>query len=209
MAKGVRNVVEEAEIAKQTEELAEAHKHDRFNRMVAITVAVLALTMVLGKVKDSNLQIGMLASLTEQLDNWNYYQARSLKQHQFELQTQDWQLKQALPGPALTPAQQQQLAAALALWQTEAAKEATGKADLQKKAEAAKAHYDALREQDHSFHFSEALLTLAITLFAVSALVKSKHLYGLGLAVALVGFVIELGGFLRWNLHLDFLRFLT
>jgi hypothetical protein len=202
-------VVEEAEISKQTEELAEARKHDRFNRMVAITVAVLALTMVLGRVKDSNLQIRMMASLTEQLDDWNYYQAKSIKQHQFESQIQDWQLHEALPGPALTPAQQQKLDSALAKWQAQAAKEAAEKADLQAKAEAAKAEYDALREQDHGFHFAEALLTLAVTLFAVSALVKNKPLYGLGLGVAIVGFGMELGGFLGWNLNVQLLRFLT
>jgi hypothetical protein len=201
-------MVEEAEIHKQTEELAEAREHDRFNRMVAITVAILALTMVLGKVKESNLQIRMQASLTEQLDDWNYYQARSLKQHEFELQIQHWQLMQGLPG-TVTPEKQPQIAAALAQWQAAAAKEASGKADLQKKGDAAQKQYEDLREQDHQFHFSEALLTLAITLFAVSALVKSKPLYGLGLGVAIVGFVMELGGFLSWDLHLGFLKFLT
>jgi hypothetical protein len=201
--------VEQAQIHEQTAQLAEAHKHDLFNRMVAITVAVLALFMVLGKVKDGNIETKMMTTLMVQLDDLNLMQDRSIKQHLFELQIQHWQLMQGLSGLNLRPAEQQQLTALLADWQAEAAHMEQAKTDLKTKADATKAKHDALKIQDQQFHFSEALLTLAITLFAVSALVKSKHLYGVGVGVSVLGIVMELSGFLSWNLHLDFLRFLT
>jgi heme/copper-type cytochrome/quinol oxidase subunit 4 len=202
-------MVEEAEISKETEEIAEAHKHGRFNRLVAITVAVLALVMVLGRVKEDNLGRRALATLMQEVDQWNYYQDKSLKQHMFELQIQHWQLVLATSGSGLAAAGRQQIAAALQGWQTQARKESDQKAEALKTAQADEAAHEALEEQEHGFSFAQALMTLAVTLFAVSALVQSKPLYGFGLGVAILGLIIQLGGFLGWNLHLAFLHFLT
>jgi hypothetical protein len=202
-------MVEEAEISKQTEEISEAHQQGRFNRLVAITVAILALVMVLGKVKDDNLGRRTLATLMHEVDQWNYYQDKSLKQHMFELQVQHWELVLATSGTSLTPAGRQQITAAMGGWKTSARQESDQKAEALKTARADEAEHDALEEQEHEFNFAQALMTLAVTLFAVSALVHSKPLYGFGLGIAVLGGIMELSGFLAWNLHLGFLHFLT
>ena len=201
-------MVEEAEIAHQTEEIAEAHQHERFNRMVAVTVAVVALFMVLGKIKDDNLERRTMVALVTELDDWNYYQAKSLKQHMFEIEDQHWQLMQSLFAAA-PAAVLQQMTAAREAWSAQGYKEKTDSAGLQTQAQAEEANVEALKEQDHDFHFSEALLTLAITLFAVSALIRGRWLYGVGLAVAILGAAMELAGFLGFSLHPAFLQFLT
>ena len=201
-------MVEEAEIAKQAEEISEAHKHEAFNRMVAITVAVVALIMVLGKVKDENVMRAMMATQTEQLDDWNYYQARSLKSHVYKVSSKTVQLIGAMNPSTPAPARQQ-VAAALRDWEKQIKHEEDGQKDLMAKAKGGEEQYQELREQDHQFHFSEALLTLAITLFAVASLTRARSLFGLGLAVAVLGLFLELAGFMVWNVQLGFLKFLT
>jgi hypothetical protein len=201
-------MVEEAEVAHQTEEIAEAHRHERFNRMVAVTVAIVALSMVLGKIKDENLQRRTMVALIQDLDDWNYYQAKSLKQHMFELEDQHWQLMESLFATAPAPVRQQ-MDSARQDWSAQGSKEKKEGADLQTKAQAEETNLEGLKEQSHDFHFAEALLTLAITLFAVSALTRGRWLYALGLAIAILGAALELAGFLGLSVHPSFLQFLT
>jgi hypothetical protein len=201
-------MAEETEISKETEEIAEAHEQGHFNRIVALTVAILALVMVLGKVKDDNLGRRTQATLTREMDQWNYYQAKGLKQHTYELQIQHWQLVLA-STPGMTPAARGQISTAIQGWQTQARKESDQKDLAMQTAQADEDQHETLENQEHEFSFAQALMTLAVTLFAVSALVQSRPLYGFGLAVAILGTAIELGGFLGWNLHLGFLAFLT
>ena len=201
--------MEETEIHKQAEELAEAHRHGRFNRTVAITVAVLALAMVLGKVKESNVATGVMAVLVNRAQFQSQFQDRNLMRCLYQLQIENWQLRETTPGAATTQEQQQKLASAQAQWQAEAERLSREQTEMTAGTKREQATHKVLIAQQHLLQFAEALMTLAITLFAVSALTRSKLLYGVGLAVAIVGVFLELGGFLRWNLDVGLLRFLT
>jgi hypothetical protein len=187
----------------------EARHHTGINRTIAITVSFVALVMVLGKVKDDNIMRRMFAAQTAELDDWNYYQARSIKAHMFELQAQQWQLASATMPAPLSDAQRARIGAAVKKWQGEADRENAGKDSLQKKAEGEEKEYESLHLTDHQFHFSEALLTLAVTLFAVAALTQGTALYIVGVVVAAMGCIVTLGGFLGWQIELTFLKFLT
>ena len=206
--KGVGSV-EAGEIHEKATETMEARHHTGINRTIAITVSLVALVMVLGKVKDDNIMRRMFAAQTAELDDWNYFQARSIKAHMFELQAQQWQLASATMPSPLTDAQRARIGVAVKKWQGEADRENAEKDKLQRKAEGEEKEYESLRLIDHQFHFAEALLTLAVTLLAVAALTQGAALYAVGVVIAALGCAVTLTGFLGWQIELSFLKFLT
>src|SRR4029453_15186796 len=66
--------------AKERDGIAEDRNGEGRNIVVAITIAFLATFMGICKVKDDNIVQAMQLVQAEKLDNWNYYQARNIRQ---------------------------------------------------------------------------------------------------------------------------------
>ena len=86
------------ELEQQIEELAEGKSLSRFNQLIAITVAIVAVFMAIAKVKDDNIVQGMQAAQAHEVDMWNQYQAKSLKEVVYERQIEHWKLVMDLGG---------------------------------------------------------------------------------------------------------------
>src|SRR5438128_10064402 len=85
----------------EVEVSAEA-KDKRINRLVALTVVVLSVSMGLGNIKDGNIVQGMAQAQANSLDRWNEYQATRTKLH--IVQTARAQLAAAAPSAAIQKA---------------------------------------------------------------------------------------------------------
>ena len=59
---------------------AEHKEHERLNGFVAVTVAILATFLGICNVKDDNVVQAMLAAQAEMIDQWNFYQARNIRE---------------------------------------------------------------------------------------------------------------------------------
>ena len=201
--------MEVTDVPDQTAELADASARSRFNQVIAITVAVVAVFMALCNVKDGNIVQGMQQAQADELDHWNQYQAKSIKQHLYQVQIEQWELEGQLGAQWLSPAACARLDAKLAEWKSEIARYDQEKQDLKRQAEDSRKQYDELNFHDDQFDLSEALLGLAITLFAVSSLLRHRALYGVGVLFAIGGFVMGLAGFCGWGIHPSLIKFLT
>src|SRR6266851_5261751 len=88
--------MEPQELKEQTEEIVSGEGGTSpLNKAVAIAVVLCAVFMAFCKVKDDNIVQAMQASQVEKLDQWNLYQAKSLKQHMFEVQLENGQIQLA------------------------------------------------------------------------------------------------------------------
>lgn len=167
--------------------------------MVAVAVAIVAVLMTLGKIRNEKTVERMLAAQAQELDQWNYYQSKSIKQHLFQVQVEQWELQKrasALSGSALNEVDR-----SLRKWQGEIARYDKEKGEAQAAAEEARKRYEHFELQNDQFHWVEALFSLAIALFAVASLAGSRMLFGLGVFFAGWGVVIGLGGFLGWAIR--------
>jgi hypothetical protein len=81
----------------------------------------------------------------------------------------------------------------------------TEKEDIKRQAEGFQKQYDALNVHDDQFDMAEALLSVAIALFGVTALTRKRWLLGVAIVFATFGTILGLAGFLGWNLHPDWL----
>ena len=171
----------------------------RLSSRVAITVALLATFLGVCKVKDDNIVQAMQQAQADRLDHWNFYQARNIRQEVAAAAAA--QLKLAAAGaPA---AQQESYRAAIASYEALVADQATKKEELRQQAEQDQKTYDALNYRDDQFDLSDALIALAISLLALTALTHKPWLYWFALTATAVGVVMGLAGLLGWHLHPD------
>ena len=201
--------MEEAEIHERTQECAEAGSANRLNKIVAATVALIAVFMMMCKVKDDNIVQAMMQAQAQELDQWNYYQAKSLKQHTYQVQIEHWTLQAAIATPPMSAEARAKVDAQIAVWKQSVEKYDKEQAEIKAAAEGAHKAYDDLNFRDDQFDFSEALLGLAITLLAVCSLTRNKLLYGLGAIVAVGGVIMGLAAFCQWQIHPGIISILT
>jgi uncharacterized protein DUF4337 len=167
----------------------EVHEHapeSRLNGVVALFVVVAATFMALCNVKDGNIVQAMQQSQAKAIDQWNFYQASSMKQHIAE-NTADLLRVQLEMAVGLSPEQRTKEEAKITA----------------QEAEAAAKEYDSLNVHDDQFDLAEACLSIGIALAGVTALTRKWWLLGLACAFAAIGVIYGLAGFLHWDLHSD------
>ena len=167
----------------------------RLTTHVAITVALLATFLGVCKVKDDNIVQAMEQAQADKLDHWAFYQARNLREEVAKATAT--QLRLAAAG------REAGYREAIAAYERLAADQAQKKEELRTQAEQDQKTYDALNYRDDQFDLSDALLALAISLLAMTALTHKRWLFWLALIPTAFGVVMGLAGLLGWHLHPD------
>ena len=171
----------------------------RLNSRVAITVALLATFLGVCKVKDDNIVQAMQQAQADKLDHWNFYQARNIRQEVASAAV----VQLTLAAAAAPAAQQESYRAAIARYESLVQDQATKKEELRQQAEQDQKTYDALNYRDDQFDLSDALIALAISLLALTALTHNHWLYWLAMTATIGGVLFGLAGLLGWHLHPD------
>jgi hypothetical protein len=182
-------------------EIGAEAKDKSFNRRVAITVVALSIFMGLSGVKDGNIVQAMQQAQSDGVDTWNEYQATKTKLHIDETALNQASLL-ALSGDARTAAAVQVETLRL---RTEIAKYKAEVPALKAKAEGFQGQYDALNIHDDQFDASDALISIAVSIAAVAALVEIPAALWAAWGFGALGVVMGLAGFLGWSLHSAFL----
>ena len=172
---------------------------DRFNNMIAIAVALISAFMAVAKIKDDNIVQAMQAAQADKIDYWGEYQAR--RQRQYLAESSVTQLKATVTG---TPTAETQKAIDDFTKQVDYYK---GRADeASAKAKKATADYDALNQKDDLFDLSDAFLSVALAMFAVTALTRVRWLFGLAGVLGGTGAFFGVAAFNGWvQFHPDWL----
>ena len=173
-------------------------KDKRLNRQVAITVVCLSVFMGLGNIKDGNIVQAMAQAQANAVDRWGEYQATKTKRHIVDTAAAP---VRATGGDPPLPA----VVATLAAFGSESGKYAAEAPTLARQAQGFSDQYDALNVHDDQFDASEALISTAISVAAVAALVESFGVLWLAWAFGAFGVFMGLCGFLGWGFHPDVL----
>ena len=187
--------VEDANAADRRESAANA----RLNTWVALTVALLATFVGICKVKDDNIVQAMQQAQADKLDHWSYYQARNLRRELAEATAAELTAARGRAGGADGAA----FDASIAHYRALAAEQAAKKDSLERLAISDQQRYDALNYRDDQFDLADALVALAISLLALTALTHKRWMYWIALVPTGFGFLMGLAGLLGWRLHPD------
>jgi hypothetical protein len=178
---------------------------ERLSSAVAVTVSLLATFTGLCKVKDDNIVQAMQQAQADKVDHWAFYQARNLREEVARATASQFRLASiGVQDPARLAAYR----AEIAVYEALVADQASKKVALRVQAEADQATYDALNYKDDQFDLSDALLAVAISLLAVTALTRKRWLFGVAMVPTALGVVMGLAGLLGWQLHSDTLAHL-
>jgi hypothetical protein len=189
------------------EKISEAieHSHDsRLNAAVAVFVALAATFMALCNVKDGNIVQAMAQAQANGVDEWAYYQAKGTKQNLAAASREQIELLRD-SSPAAAPEIRALFDKRIAEYTAQEKKYEIEKDDIKKQAEGFKKQYDDLNVHDDQFDMAEALLSVSIALFGVTALTRKRWLLGVALVFEAFGTTLGVAGFLGWNLHPDWL----
>jgi hypothetical protein len=183
-----------------SELLPETNARDRLNNWIAISVALLAAFMAITKVKDDNIVQAMLQAKTDAVDTWSEYQSKRIKHHVLELGRD-----QTIALRATAPQAAAQLDEQVKHYESEIARYQNEETELQDKARAFEKQYDALNFRDDQFDLSDAFLSVALAMLAVTALTRKRWLLWTSLVFGAFGFIMGLAGLIGWKIHPDWL----
>ena len=180
-------------------EIGAEAKDKSLNRRVAITVVALSIFMGVAGIKDGNITQAMQQAQSDGVDAWNQYQAAKTKLHIDETALNQDRLM------GLTGDKTGQIRAEILRLETEIAKYRAEAPVLKTRAEGFAAQYDALNIHDDQFDASDALISIAVSIAAVAALVEMPAALWASWVFGAMGVVMGLAGFLGWGLHSAFL----
>jgi DNA repair ATPase RecN len=192
------------EIDEKISEALEKARESRLNTAIAALVAMTATLMALNNVKDGNIVQNMQQAQANGVDAWAYYQAKGTKQNlAISAREQVELLRDSTPNAA--PEVRAMFDKRIAEYKQQDEKYATEKEEIRRQAEGFKTQYDELNRHDDQFDAAEALMSVAIALFGVTALTRKRWLLIVGILFAGTGEILGLAGFLNWSLHSDWL----
>ena len=173
-------------------------KH-KLNTLIAITVAVLATFMGVCKVKDDNICQAMQQAQANKIDNWNFYQARNIRQEIATATSVQLELQAANAPKSQKTAYETQIAAYKKIAKDQEEK----KGKVKTEAEGADKDYNQFNYRDDQFDLSDTLLAIAISLLAMTSLTQKQWLYGIAMIPTFFGVLMGLAGLFGWRIHSD------
>lgn len=192
------------EIDEKISEAVEKAHGSRLNAAIAALVAIAATFMALSNVKDGNVVQAMQQAQASSVDAWAYYQAKGTKQNLAIAAREQVELLRD-SSPNIAPEVKAVFDKRIAEYTAAEKKYEAEKEEIRRQAEGFQKQYDALNVHDDQFDMADALLSVAIALFGVTALTRKRWLFGLACVFGGFGVIFGLCGFLGWNLHPDWL----
>ena len=191
--------MESANSAVEDTSVQRDRKAARLSNWVAITVALVATFLGVCKVKDDNIVQAMQQAQADKIDHWAFYQARNLREEVANATASELRLAAAGAGAA----QQASYRETIASYEALAADQAKKKEEVRAQAEEDQKAYDALNYRDDQFDLSDALVAIAISLLAVTALTHKRWLFWVAIVPTAFGVLFGLAGLMGWHFHSD------
>jgi len=174
------------------------------NAVVAISVAITATFTALCNVKKGNVIQAMARAQTSGVDAWSYYQAKGTKLNIAESALDGLRIqRETMPG--LTADARALIDLKLADYADKTRRYELEKVEIKRTAEGFQQDYERLDARHDQFDMAEALTSIAVALFGITALTQKKRLLYVAWGFAAIGVVLGLAGFLGLGLHPDFL----
>ena len=187
-----------AEVALPNPEELRELNYSSFTRRVALTTALYAVILAIAGLGGNNAMKEMLLAQQQASDQWAYYQAKVVREHQYRIQQKRLEVELAERRASLAPDILAQYEALLQEFTGEAKRYNTEKKDLEKDARHFEQERDVNRNKDPYFDFAEVLLQIAIVLSSISILASSRLMFGVSLLLAVGGTFLTINGYTLW-----------
>ena len=191
-----------SEITETIQESVEHASESKLNSRVAIFVAITATFMAICNIKGGNIVQNMSKAQSKAVNNWAYFQSKSTKQNITE-NTIDV-LHTELLSTASVEAKKE-ISNRIEKYKEKVDRYEKEKNEIKAEAEAQEKLYDDMNVFDDQFDMTEALLSIAVAMFGLTALTQKKPLFYFAITLSAIGFVLGTTAFMKISLHSDFI----
>lgn len=175
--------------------MAEEKKEPWLNYL-ALTTVILAVCATLSTFKGGGFSTRSVMNQSLASDQWNYYQAKSIKGYINEMQKDKLTLELMALGPKAPKAVADAYQKKVDSYAGKVAKYDEEKGQIQKEAKRLEGVRDEAQKHAQAFGVAVIFLQIAILLSSIAALVKKKIVWLLGCAIGIAGIVYFVNGFL-------------
>ncbi|HKQ66171.1 MAG TPA: DUF4337 domain-containing protein [Methylomirabilota bacterium] len=165
-----------------------------FGRRAALTTAIYAVVLSIGSLGGNNTVKEMLLAQQQSSDQWAFYQAKVIREHQYRGQKMVLESQLAEPS-TLKGAERAKVEALAAKFAEEEKRYNTEKKEIEADAKKLEAARDHRRERHPYFEFGEVLLQISIVSASVAILSTSRQMFWFSMVLAICGAVLVLNGF--------------
>src|SRR5256712_8229112 len=107
------------------------HAEDQFGRRVALVTAVFAVLLAIAALGGNHAMKEMLLAQQQSSDQWAFYQAKVIREHEYRIQQKRLEVELAERGAGMAPETRQQYEALLAEFTAETKRYNTEKKDIE------------------------------------------------------------------------------
>ena len=165
-----------------------------FGRRAALTTAIYAVVLSIASLGGNNTVKEMLLAQQQSSDQWAFYQAKVIREHQYRAQKMLLETQLAEPS-SLKGAERAKVEALATKFAEEEKRYNAEKKDIEKDAKKLELARDVRRDRHPYFEFGEVLLQIAIVSASVSILSTSRPMFWFSLVLAVLGAALTLNGF--------------
>ena len=165
-----------------------------FGRRAALTTAIYAVVLSIASLGGNNTVKEMLLSQQQSSDQWAFYQAKVIREHQYRGQKMLLEMQLAEPS-SLKGAERAKVETLAAKFAEEEKRYNGEKKEIEAEAKKLEATRDHRRERHPYFEFGEVLLQIAIVSASVAILSTSRPMFWFSLVLAALGAALTLNGF--------------
>ena len=165
-----------------------------FGRRAALTTAIYAIVLSIAALGGNNTVKEMLLAQQQSSDQWAFYQAKVIREHQYRGQKMILETQLAEPS-TLKGAERAKVEALAAKFAEEEKRYNAEKKDIEKDAKKLEAVRDLSATRDPYFDLAEVFLQIAIVMSSVSILSRSRPVFYFSLLLAVVGATLTLNGY--------------
>ncbi|MBI5523428.1 MAG: DUF4337 domain-containing protein [Desulfarculus sp.] len=171
-------------------------KKEKWVNWVALTTVVLAVCATLSTFKGGQYSTRSVMSQSQASNQWSYYQAKSIKGYIYEGQKEVLEADLKKLGESLAPELKQSFQDKITAYNDKLKRYDQEKAEISQEAKRLEGVRDAAQQHSQAFGMALIFLQIGILLSSISALLKKKPLWLLGMAVGAAGLVFFANGFL-------------
>lgn len=158
---------------------------DPFGRRVAVTIAILAVLMALIANRGDDAKTEALLKTTEAANRWAYYQAKSIKEHAYDIQGQVLAIAPASPDATATARTD-----LIGRYAGQIERYKREKADIEAQARAMEAEARVALEVNNRCDQGVLFMQIAIVVCSVAILAQFALLWWGGMGVGIIGIII-------------------
>jgi uncharacterized protein DUF4337 len=167
-----------------------------FTRRVALTTAMYAVVLAIASLGGSNAMKETLLAQQQASDQWAFYQAKVIREHQYRMGALLLELDLLERATSMKPEVRGRFEEARNRFAAEERRYNTEKTDVEKDARRLEHVRDIGKAKDPNFDFAEVLLQIAIVAASVSILSRSRALFAVSALFATAGALLCLNGYL-------------